>query len=145
MMSHIQQKISQFFLLFILSILHGCSSPDVNMPLKSTYWSLSELNGKDAIHFSGQPEVHLIFHINDQSFHGSDGCNRIQGNYSENNAKFTFDRVVTTHMSCQEGKHQADAFYKVLYLTDQIKIEEDMLVFYISGNELARFIAKDAY
>ena len=140
-----QQKNFLFILLLILSVFQGCSSPAVNMPLKNTYWSLSELNDKDAINISGQPEIHLIFHINDQSFHGSDGCNRIQGNYSENNAEFTFDGVVTTHMSCQEGKHQTDAFYKILYLTDQIKIEKDMLIFYISGNELARFSAKDAY
>ncbi len=130
---------------FMLVILEGCFGPDLNKPLKSTYWSLTELNDEDVSSISSQPEIHLVFHVNDNTFHGSDGCNRIQGSYTQDERTFKFERIASTKMYCEEGMDQAHDFLNVLNETNQIKIEEDHLILYAADIELARFEAKDEY
>ena len=130
---------------FLLVTLNGCFEPDVSSPLKNTYWSLIELNGEDSSNISSQPEVHLVFHANDNTFHGSDGCNRIQGSYIQNKEAFKFESIISTRMYCAESMDQADAFLQVLSKTKLTKIEEDYLILYAADVELARFEAKDEY
>ncbi len=130
---------------FVLMSLDGCFGPDVNKPLKRTYWGLTEINGNDTENVSSQPEVHLVFHANDNTFHGSDGCNRIQGSYTQEEESFKFERIASTKMYCEHGMDQADAFMQVLTKTMRIKIEEDHLILYTADIELARFEANDAY
>ncbi len=130
---------------FIVMTFVGCFEPDINKPLKSTYWSLIELNSEDSSNISSQPEVHIVFHINDNTFHGSDGCNRIQGSYIQDKEAFTFESIVSTKMYCEEGMDQADSFLQALSKTKLIRIEEDHLILYAADIELARFEAKDEY
>lgn len=129
----------------MLISIGGCFEPDTSKPLKNTYWSLMELNGEDSSNISSQPEVHLIFHTNDNTFHGSDGCNRVNGNYIRDKEVFKFESIISTRMYCEEGMDQANAFLQALSKTKQIEIEENHLILYAADIELARFEAKDEY
>lgn len=129
----------------MLVVIAGCFGPGASKPLKSTYWSLIELNGEDSSNVSSQPEVHLIFHTNDNTFHGSDGCNRVHGNYTRDEEAFKFESIISTRMHCEEGMDQANAFLHALSKTKQIRIEESHLILHTADIELARFEAKDEY
>ncbi len=137
-------KTALLTLIFLFSI-SGCFGPGVNKPLKNTYWSLTELNGDSSTNVADQPEVHLVFHINDNTMHGSDGCNRIQGSYKKHGERFVFESIISTRMSCSQGMKQAELFLQALRKTDTLKIEEDNLILYAADIELARFEAKDEY
>jgi len=134
-----------FLALIVLLNLSGCFEPDPNKPLKNTYWSLVELYGENSTNASDQPEVHLVFHINDNTLHGSDGCNRIQGRYKKHKREFVFESIISTRMYCKQGMKQADLFLQALSKTDTMTIVENNLILYSADIELARFEAKDAY
>ena len=140
--TNLKSLLSSFILLFSLT---GCFEPAPNKPLESTYWRLIELNSEDSSNISSQPEVHLVFHINDNTLHGSDGCNRIQGSYTKDEDQFKFEDIISTRMYCAEGMDQANAFLIALTQADTIKIEENYLILYDADIELARFEAKDEY
>ena len=143
---HVSAFVKIFLPGIILSFLaSGCFSPDPATPLKNTYWSLIELNGEDSTNADHQPEVHLIFHINDNSLHGSDGCNRIQAGYTNDEKSFRFETIASTRMYCKEGMEQASLFLKALTKTDRIGIEEDHLILYSADIEIARFEEKEAF
>ena len=143
---HLPHLVKTFLFGFILTFLiGGCFSPDPATPLKNTYWSLIELNGKDSSNADHQPEVHLIFHLNDKSLHGSDGCNRIQANYSKDDKGFRFETIISTRMHCKEGMDQAYTFLQALAKTDRIEIQDNYLLFFSADVEIARFEAKEAF
>lgn len=143
---HFPHLVKTFLLGFMLAFLiSGCFSPDPATPLKNTYWSLIELNGEDSSNADHQPEVHLIFHLNDKSLHGSDGCNRIQANYSEDDKGFKFETIISTRMHCEEGMDQAYIFLQALAKTDRIEVQDDYLLFFSADVEIARFKAKEAF
>lgn len=130
-------------LLFTLMFLTACFGPVPPTPLKNTYWALIELGGEDAYKPENRSEAHLVFHINDNSLHGSDGCNQIQAEYTQDEKHFRFESIRSTRMQCKEGMDQADAFLQALRNTDKIKIEEDQLIFYHKNVEVARFEARE--
>jgi len=139
--------LSKVFLqgMILIFLISGCFSPDPATPLKNTYWSLVELNGEDSSNVDHQPEVHLVFHLNDKSLHGSDGCNRIQADYTYGEKSFRFETITSTRMYCEEGMDQASVFLKALAKTDRIEIQEDYLILYSADIEIARFEAKEAF
>jgi heat shock protein HslJ len=139
--------LSKLFLqgMMLAFLISGCFSPDPATPLKNTYWSLVELSGEDSSNADHQPEVHLVFHLNDKSLHGSDGCNRIQADYTYDKKNFRFETITSTRIYCEEGMDQASAFLKALAKTDRIEIQEDYLILYSADIEIARFEAKEAF
>lgn len=140
-----------------ISLFSGCFSeknyftnisyfkPKENLPLQNTYWSLKEMNNEDITQIKQQPEIHLVFHINDKSLHGSDGCNRINALYSIDKEVFSLTQLSVTRMSCKEGIQQAEVFLKILKKANKIKIKEDNLILFRDDTELAKFEAKKAY
>lgn len=132
-------------LLLSLVLLSACFEPDPNTDLKNTHWELIEMNNETVEHFEHQPDVHLVFHLNDATFHGSDGCNRINGHYIKEKNNFTLDKIASTRMMCKEGMNQGNTFLKTLTQTDRIKIVEDNLFFYHADIQIARFEAVQAY
>jgi len=137
--------LSRIITLFLFLFLAACSSITPHQALKNTYWSLVELNGEDSTNADHQPDVHLVFHINDKSLHGSDGCNSIKANYTKNEEKFTFTNIISTRMYCEEGMLQAQAFIEALEKTDSLHIYENNMVLYHEQVEIARFEAKEDY
>ena len=113
--------------------------------LKSTYWSLTELRGEDVVQFKHQLDIHLLFHINNSSLQGSDGCNRFKGNYVRKENSFHFGPFASTLMFCEKRMEQSAEFLQVLHQTDNIKIIENQLILFHDDLEIARFEAKDDY
>lgn len=142
---HLKQYLSIFIITSSLFFFNGCFEVNVNKPLKSTYWSLIELNQEDSTNVSSQPEVHLVFHINNNTLHGSDGCNRIQTSYTQDENSFHFNHIIATRIYCEESMAQADAFMEALSKTDKINIEEDVLILYSADTIIAKLQAKDEY
>ena len=134
-------------ILSLLSILifSGCFNPDPNLALKETYWSLIQLQGEDIVDYEHQPRPHIVFHLNDNSLHGSDGCNRINALYSRNNNNFKVTKIVSTRMICKNGMKEANLFLTSLSKADEIKIEEDNLILFQADIEVARFEAIQSY
>ena len=127
--------------LFLSTVLfYGCAVHP-NKPLKNTYWVLTQMHDEDSQKFEHQPAVHIVFHLNDNTFHGSDGCNRINGSYKKDKNNFTIAKIVSTRMMCQQGMKQAHLFLQTLTKTDRIKIKEDEMVLYSKDVEVARFEA----
>jgi len=131
--------------IFILIFFSACFEPEPNIALKNTYWSLVEFNNKDAQTFEHQAEIHLLFHINNNSLHGSDGCNLIHAKYTKDKNNFSIIEMNRGSVVCKAGMKQADEFLHVLTKVDRIKIEEDNLIFYDADIEIARFEAKKDY
>ncbi len=135
-----------FYPLFLsLMLFSACSTPQPDQPLKNTYWSLEELYAQDREYFDHQPDLHLVFHINDHSLHGSDGCNQIKANYKQTAQNFHFLAITSTQIACPQGEVQSQRFIQALEETDQIDVDENVLMLYHNGLEIARFEAKEAY
>jgi len=137
--------LSHILSIFILLFLGACTSTPHHAPLKNTYWSLVELNNEESYNTPYQPEVHLIFHVNDASVHGSDGCNSLKASYTQNKETFTFSKIISTRMFCQEGSEQAALFNEALKKTDSLYIYGNELFLYHNQQQIARFEAKEDY
>jgi heat shock protein HslJ len=137
--------LSRIISIALILLLSACSGPLPSKKLKSTYWALVELNKEDALNFEGQPDVHLIFHINDNSLHGSDGCNSIRADYIRQKETFTFKDIISTRMACDRGNKQAEAFILALKQTNRLQIRENEMILYHKGEQIARFEAKEDY
>lgn len=132
-------------LTFILLFLASCSSHVPPKPLKSTYWSLIELNTHDVNHINNQPPIHLFFHINDNTLHGSDGCNTINALYAQHDDSFNFTQIKSSKIVCQEGNEQAQELLNVLKNTNRLVIRENEMFLYHNEQQIAQFEAKEDY
>ena len=129
----------------LIVLFSACSGPLPSKELKSTYWTLTELNKEDALNFEGQPDIHLIFHINDNSLHGSDGCNSIRADYIRQKETFSFKKIISTRMACDKGNKQAEAFLLALKQTDKLQIHGNEMFLYHKEEQIAHFEAKEDY
>lgn len=134
--------ISALFFLLFFSACFDAQSPIV---LKNTHWGLVEIQGEAIENAEHQPEAHLVFHLNDKSFHGSDGCNRISGTYINEKDHFSFNSVISTRMYCKEGMEQAQRFLEQLEKANGAKIVEDMFILFHNNKELLRFMEQENY
>ena len=132
-----------FSLLLTLVLFCACSSTTSPKPLKRTYWSLVELNGHNTQNEDHQPPSHLLFHVNDNTLHGSDGCNSIQANYTQKGENFHFTSIHTSKIICKEGSTQAKEFLKTLQKTSRFIIDNNEMFFYNKEEEIAHFEAKE--
>ena len=130
--------------LFTLLLLTACE-PDPNTALKNTHWELTQMKGESIEYFENQPQIHLVFHLNNNTFHGSDGCNRIHGEYTKDRNNFTMDKIASTRMMCKNGMKQGNEFLHMLTEIDRIKITEDNLIVYHADIPVARFEAVEAF
>jgi len=142
---HKGTRLLRIFSIALILLLAACSGPPPSKHLKNTYWALIELNKEDALNYEGQPEVHLVFHINDNSLHGSDGCNSIRAYYIRQKETFRFTKIISTRMACNEGKVQAEAFLLALEKTDNLQIDGGEMFLYHKEEQIARFEAKEDY
>jgi len=142
--------IKRIFLPYLYSIilllwLSACSSPVPNTDLKNTHWSLIELRGQEVIHFDRHAPIHLLFHINDTSIQGNDGCNKLKADYLKTQNKISFKNIISTRRACEFGQEQSQNFLSVLQETDRLLIKEDEMFFYHKEVQIAHFEAKEDY
>ncbi len=70
-------------------------------PLEGTYWRAIELAGTPAPVEVTSREAHLVFGAGTR-LTGSDGCNRLTGNYDLKGDALTFGQFAVTQMACPD-------------------------------------------
>lgn len=109
--------------------------------LLNTYWKLIQLNNNDVTVVDNQREPHLVFAAENR-VSGSDGCNRLMGNYTLTEDKLELSQMAGTKMACMEGMEQAQAFTEALGKVASFSLLGNELEFRDAGNLLiARFQA----
>ena len=78
------------------SVAQAVSPP--TMPLEGTFWQAVTVGDRQVSLF-GVPGPYLVFERTGR-FVGSDGCNRLAGNFNVNADVVTFARVESTHGAC---------------------------------------------
>jgi len=137
---------TRLFLLVIIIFFSSCSStPQVNIPLKYTYWSLTHIKAKEIKNHPSQSEIHLIFHINGDTLHGNDGCNRLISQYLINEGTIVFLGLSSSKMACAAGSSQSHQFTEALEQVDTYKIEQSTMVLFFEKQEILRFEAQENY
>lgn len=131
--------------LFLLLFFSACFDTASPIVLKNTHWGLIEIKGETSDNAEHQPEAHLVFHLNDKSFHGSDGCNRIHGTYVQEKDHFSFNPIISTKMYCKEGMDQAQDFVEQLEKVNGAKMVDDMFILFRNNKELLRFVEEENY
>jgi len=132
-------KVLLSFLIFFIFI--GCFEPEPDTKLKNTFWSLSYLQNDNPISHPGKPEVHLIFHINDNTINGSDGCNKIAAKYTLEKNHIKIYDLISTRMYCENIMEQSNKFLDALKKVDTLTINGTELILYDDSIELASFQA----
>ena len=131
--------------LLLVLFLGACFDTESPMVLKNTQWGLTAIKGEASENIAHQPEVHLVFHINDNSFHGSDGCNRIHGTYILEGDYFSFGDIISTKMYCEEGMAQGQDFLQQLKKVNGARILNDTLILFRNNKELLRLVEQENY
>src|SRR5215472_307389 len=70
----------------------------LTMPLEGTFWQAIVVGDREVSLF-GVPGPFLVFEQTGRFF-GSDGCNRLVGDFDVNDGVVTFSRIESTHMAC---------------------------------------------
>jgi copper homeostasis protein (lipoprotein) len=99
----------------------SCPPPIELADFHTTYWRLSFLESEAVLPVPDQREPHLVFQEEDR-LAGSDGCNRIVGDYQLDGASIELSRLATTRMACAEGMEQASRFLQALEKVNQYRI-----------------------
>lgn len=86
-----------------LALLFGLSacasvSPVPDESLLNTYWRALEVEGKAVVAVNNRNEPHFVLAAESRA-HGSDGCNRFNGNY-DLTLGLRFGRMASTMMAC---------------------------------------------
>lgn len=99
----------------------GCPEPVNAATLENTYWRLVLLDGSGIERFDNQREPHLIFRESGE-LAGSDGCNRMIGQYRASGRSIEFSHLAATRMMCAQGMEQAQDFRDALELARHFRI-----------------------
>lgn len=112
-------------------------------PLEDRYWRLLEVGGQ-AVDVSDAftREPHLVLHSSGLRIAGSNGCNRLMGNYQLSDGQhIDFSKMASTRRACAPNvMTMARAFERTLIATDSWRILADHLELYNgAGDVLASF------
>lgn len=102
---------------------------ETNAPIVEKYWKLKTLHGKDIEMADNQSrEIFITLKAEDNRVTGFAGCNTITGGYTlEEGNRIRFGRMATTLMICPDVDVDESEFLKVLELTDNYTITDDIL------------------
>jgi heat shock protein HslJ len=116
--------------------------PSSNVPLESTRWIATELEGTAVPEVGdAQRAAHIVFD-GTGGFAGSDGCNRVAGSYEINDDAITFGPTTSTQMACADTGETERHFRAALNDTRAYRIVDDRLELAgIAGTLVARFEA----
>ena len=107
----------------------ACATPVAEAPalaLTGTPWVLVSLGG-EAVDPGVQPAT-LVMDVGSQRMHGHAGCNRLSGEYVQDEASPRFSRLVTTKMACAKGMAQEQRFLQALANTKSPRVEAGRLI-----------------
>ncbi len=101
--------------------------------IENTHWTLVEFDGKP-VPESIVGKVYIELNSKENRFSGSNGCNRIMGEYKiTNGTQVSFSKVASTRMACSNKDWNEFEFNKVLETANN---------FTISGNKLMLNVGK---
>lgn len=110
----------------------------LTMPLEGTFWQAIVVGDREVSLFA-LPGPYLVFERTGR-ISGSDGCNRLVGDFDVNGDAVTFARIESTHMMCV-GVHDLQRMFDRA-LTDAQRlgiVGNQLLLFDASNRPLAIF------
>ncbi|NPC54114.1 META domain-containing protein [Caenimonas sp. S4] len=120
----------------------SCGNPQVESPLRGTYWKLVRLGETPVRVAEKQPEPHLILANLDLRISGSGGCNGLRGSFELDGDKLRFRGVASTRMACLAGMEQEQRFLKSMEKAQRYRISGSHLdMLDAAGTAIARFEA----
>lgn len=99
----------------------SCGPPLENERLADTRWRLTRLGDEAVFRSKTQQEQQLVF-LQDNRIAGSDGCNRLAGNYSLAGSQLEIGPLAMTRMACPLGMQQAEVFRQALQAATDYRI-----------------------
>jgi putative lipoprotein len=112
-----------------------------DVALQGTYWKLTQLGGVALpAAAGGAPEAHIVLHAEGR-LAGSDGCNRMTGNYTIEAAQMWFERLGGTKMACPAISGADSAFIRALLVATAWRITGNTLELMAGREPVARFAA----
>ncbi len=113
-----------------------------NRPLEGVRWKAVELGGKPVPAQNPNREAHLLFETGGR-MSGSDGCNRMNGNYKRDGETLTFGQMAMTQMACIDAEEIQRSFREAMKATTRFNITGDRLeLFDAAGTRVAAFTAQ---
>ena len=114
------------------------TKPDV--PLRNTYWKLTELNGGPVKPGEGR-ELHMILKATDQ-VSGYAGCNQFTGSVTATDTTIALGPLAATRRMCESVMDQEMEFLQALENASRYVISgEDMTISDAHGALIMRFVA----
>ena len=120
----------------------SCGNPQVESPLRGTYWKLVRLGETPVRVTEKQPEPHLILANFEPRISGSGGCNGLRGSFELDGDKLRFRGLASTRMACLAGMEQEQRFLKSMEKAQRYRISGSHLdMLDAAGAAIARFEA----
>lgn len=120
----------------------SCGNPQVDSPLRGTYWKLVRLGEMPVQMAEKQREPHLIFANFEPRISGSGGCNRVTGSFELDGDKLRLRRMAGTMMACLAGMEQEQRFLQSIGKVERYRISGSHLEMLDAGGAvIARFEA----
>jgi putative lipoprotein len=138
------KKFSWLFVAIAVLSLLACTvsrRASKQLPLQSTYWVLTAIEGQSIADMPQPKTPYIIFDTNDK-YHGHSGCNQFFGSYNFSKKKLHMDYAGTTRKMCSEMQieklfekalHKEIKFYTITGGTLILKDEKK--------NEVLRFLS----
>jgi copper homeostasis protein (lipoprotein) len=118
-----------------------CDRPFADAELIGTYWKLTRLAETSVLPIAEAREPHIEL-AGEGRLSGSDGCNRLMGDYQIEGRRIQFSEIATTKMACPQGAEQAGQFRTALERAARYRLSSSHLEIYnAEGELLARFEA----
>jgi heat shock protein HslJ len=130
-------------LIGISILLHACAITKTGLdePLVDRYWRAVEIAGNPVAVINNRAEPHFVLDSH-QHTHGSDGCNRFNGEYASAQG-LSFGRLASTRMACVAAVDAMSRdFTSALSKTANYRISgRQMVLFDTEGRVLMRLEA----
>ena len=113
-----------------------------NRPLEGVRWRAIELGGKPLPSQNPNRDAHLLFEAGGR-MSGSDGCNRMTGNYKRDGEALTFGQMAMTQMACADAEDIQRSFREAMKAATRFTVAGDRLeLFDAAGTRVAAFSAQ---
>ena len=116
-----------------------------SVPLRGTYWLLTELNGQAPAVPPGANAAYLMLDAAQNRYSGSSGCNRVSGGFELKGDTLYFNTGAMTMMACPEPlMTQERTFTTTLQSVTGFGLSDNMLELRAGDKTVAKFKARNA-
>lgn len=123
-------------------LLYSCSGQEISKGDVDGIWFLKEIEGEEAAYVFGGGLPTVNFDWEQQKVYGTGGCNRYSVNYKLDQDKIKFDSLSSMDVLCEDTATE-ERFLRLLSESENMKIEENALVFMKGKKVLLRFLRLD--